>query len=1343
MGLSEYLQSRVCMPMSATLVAEIGAHVAEAMRLSSDTRLKEVLRNFGWTEQGFPNGLDIEGLCVAVRRSQISTSFLRASILHNTDNTSCFVPEILMSHLTDLLDNQEFGIRPFSRFIFGACLLVDISGFTKLSSQFCARGADGIDDLQKQINGYLGELAAIIYAFGGDILKYAGDAVLCLFPSSGPGDALQASRDGQDHALEAQQRADCCQLAIFCAMNLKEMYTADLSVHVAVTCGQVCFGVLGGFNDRFETLISGPCLMDLSQCLDDAKSKEVVLSEELCNQLNEVDLTRYETRKLDSGNYLLLGLTDPTVSAEQFKASHPIEATVKCPIFTSFVAQFVPEPINQQLYTGDLNQLGELREVTTVFVKWQSYDCTVHKDLLSLQDLFYGCQEIIAEQGGFIRQFLVDDKGCVLIALWGVPSASHIDNAFRAVTASSALQSIFHRAGQEVAVGITTGKVFTGTVGSPLRKEYAAIGDSVNMAARLMSKANGEIYLDYTTASKLSKSYHDRLRSMGKFAMKGKSEPMEVYSYIVANATKAISSRMFVGNSFSHIRPQVLNALKAALDGILAMLDEASMQERSGKERTSATVPKTNRPPRSRESLTVTKEAPSFSFMTAFQPTKVQHMDDCEMSGLGYMILLEGKTEFEKMNIIQWLKKEANECNFQIKEIELVEEDRQYPLELWRKLFREVIGSEICDDIDQLECYFFPLLKDLEPDDALFVDEIAIPILCALFRIHNATLNHTDPNQSTMQYRGLQLHHLPNRMITTLIQDCFDRVMANQVRTIFIIHNLQFAAELSLKIFLQTQEHPVFHIFFTTSSLSSLSMFRVESDDSDESRSKSENDFELPRWIRNLCARIANVDIITLGAYSVDDIKLMLTSIATISNPMASPLAPDGKRYVSYRAELANLIHQLSDGNAFWVEEFVGFIAEAGVDSFMKTMRKGTRQAVTRRNSNKTPRTPTAPVVETVTVTPNTSGSLGIPKLLIDNSSSNMELDDYTFSLSTLEAFVVCRFERLPPDVQKVLRVASILGFRFSRHVLYGVLRRKQRNNMFTALQQLVETKWITKLNTDMTTSTTDYKFNHPLLQSTLYQLTPATDRRDLHRKASKCLLEVYGKDEPRIYRHLIEHCAEYDQADALEYTIKFIDHQLKAENGYSIQILRYLELAVSFASNRRAIETVGKMIESAAAMIKVSLLRSRPPLRLVDMASRRSKSFYASKRNLDRAASTVHRSNSMAPPPPPSFCAKWFGCMASKAKRQVRPDRPGSMLDVKGSVEMGGSFSDSVYGGSARYGHNGSKLLTLDGDDLLDSLADVEYRYRKKKEEIIAANVIPEVEEMEGTINHVPTFGA
>jgi hypothetical protein len=43
------------------------------------------------------------------------------------------------------------------------------------------------------------------------------------------------------------------------------------------------------------------------------------------------------------------------------------------------------------------------------------------RDLLSLQGLLATAQGVLAEKEGFLRQFLVDDKGCVLIACWGVP----------------------------------------------------------------------------------------------------------------------------------------------------------------------------------------------------------------------------------------------------------------------------------------------------------------------------------------------------------------------------------------------------------------------------------------------------------------------------------------------------------------------------------------------------------------------------------------------------------------------------------------------------------------------------------------------------------------------------------------------------------------------------------------------------------------------------------------------------------------------------------------------------------------------------------------------------------
>jgi hypothetical protein len=66
-------------------------------------------------------------------------------------------------------------------------------------------------------------------------------------------------------------------------------------------------------------------------------------------------------------------------------------------------------------------------------------------------------QEVLSKSGAFIRQFLIDDKGCVLIACWGVPTCSYFDNAHRALSSAVAIKTSFNQMGMRVSFGITTG----------------------------------------------------------------------------------------------------------------------------------------------------------------------------------------------------------------------------------------------------------------------------------------------------------------------------------------------------------------------------------------------------------------------------------------------------------------------------------------------------------------------------------------------------------------------------------------------------------------------------------------------------------------------------------------------------------------------------------------------------------------------------------------------------------------------------------------------------------------------------------------------------------------------
>lgn len=151
--------------------------------------------------------------------------------------------------------------------------------------------------------------------------------------------------------------------------------------------------------------------------------------------------------------------------------------------------------------------------------------------------------EVITRYEGTVAQLLGDG----VLAFFGAPHA-HEDDPARAVQAGLEIQRAIANYARELSgyvdnfrmrVGIHTGMVVVGAVGSPEHSEYLAVGDAVNLAARMQSAAQpGRVLLSDATARLVR--YAFELKDLGEIAVKGKTEP--IHAFEVEDTRAAFSS---------------------------------------------------------------------------------------------------------------------------------------------------------------------------------------------------------------------------------------------------------------------------------------------------------------------------------------------------------------------------------------------------------------------------------------------------------------------------------------------------------------------------------------------------------------------------------------------------------------------------------------------------------------------------------------------------------------------------------------------------------------------------------------------------------------------------------
>lgn len=345
------------------------------------------------------------------------------------------------------------------------------------------------------------------------VIAFAGDALICVFldePNAGGA-------------------AESCNKAVSCGYILKDLsYDNKLKCHVAVSYGEMCFAVLDGKGGAKSFLVNGECIHNLSSCIDDANASELVICERTHSYVKNYISSSTE---LASTNFCIQALpgydTAVTVDAMECfiqKYQHKLDK-----LKLRHFADFVPPTVVDAYHSGSFDVFAELREITTVFIKLDTYDHRTHRDLSSLSVFFAMATDALQRAGGHLRQFIIDDKGCVFIAFWGTPTSSFDSNAEHALQFAADVADGCKALHHTCSTGITTGTAYYGTIGSVLRRDLVAIGAPVNFSARLMGKANGRILMDAESYSSLSIKNRAMLETAEPLKLKGFTAPVTPY----------------------------------------------------------------------------------------------------------------------------------------------------------------------------------------------------------------------------------------------------------------------------------------------------------------------------------------------------------------------------------------------------------------------------------------------------------------------------------------------------------------------------------------------------------------------------------------------------------------------------------------------------------------------------------------------------------------------------------------------------------------------------------------------------------------------------------------------
>ncbi|EHH15787.1 hypothetical protein EGK_01929 [Macaca mulatta] len=448
----------------------------------------------------------------------------------------------IAAHLPDLIVYGHFSPeRPFIDYFDGVLMFVDISGFTAMTEKFSSamymdRGAEQLVEI---LNYHISAIVEKVLIFGGDILKFAGDALLALW------------------RVERKQLKNIITVAIKCSLEIHGLFETqeseeglDIRVKIGLAAGHISMLVFGD-ETHSHFLVIGQAVDDVRLAQNMAQMNDVILSPN-CWQL--CDRSMIETESIPDQRAVKVNFLKPPSSFNfdefftkcmTFMNYYPsgkhknllrLACTLKPdPELEMSLQKYVMESILKQIDDKQLQgYLSELRPVTIVFVNLMFEDQDKAEEIgPAIQDAYIHITSVLKIFQGQINKVFMFDKGCSFLCVFGFPGEKVPDELTHALECAMDIFdfcSQVHKI-QTVSIGVASGIVFCGIVGHTVRHEYTVIGQKVNIAARMMMYYPGIVTCDSVTynGSNLPAYF---FKELPKKVMKGVGDSGPLYQYL-------------------------------------------------------------------------------------------------------------------------------------------------------------------------------------------------------------------------------------------------------------------------------------------------------------------------------------------------------------------------------------------------------------------------------------------------------------------------------------------------------------------------------------------------------------------------------------------------------------------------------------------------------------------------------------------------------------------------------------------------------------------------------------------------------------------------------------------